>query len=33
VVFVGENHGVGVADPDEADKIVHYSGKQIAVTP
>ncbi|HET9309121.1 MAG TPA: glycoside hydrolase family 31 protein [Candidatus Sulfotelmatobacter sp.] len=33
VVLVRENHGVGVNAADEADKIVPYSGKQIAVTP
>ncbi len=33
VVFVGENHGVGINPADEADKIVQYSGKQITVTP
>ena len=33
VVFVRENHGVGVDASDEADKIVQYSGKQIIVTP
>jgi alpha-D-xyloside xylohydrolase len=32
VVFVGENHGVGVSAADEADKVVEYSGKQIVVT-
>jgi alpha-D-xyloside xylohydrolase len=31
IVFVGENHGVGVNPTDEADKIVRYSGKQISV--
>ncbi len=33
VVFVSENHGVGVSPADEADKVVQYSGKQITVTP
>jgi len=33
VVFVGDNHGVGVNPADEADKVVQYSGNQIAVTP
>jgi alpha-D-xyloside xylohydrolase len=33
VVFVGENHGVGVSPVDEADKVVQYSGKQITVNP
>jgi len=32
VVFVSENHGVGVNPADEADRIVQYSGKQISVT-
>jgi alpha-D-xyloside xylohydrolase len=33
VVFVRENHGVGINSADEADKVVQYSGKQITVTP
>ena len=33
VVFVRENHGVGINAADEADKVVQYSGKQITVTP
>jgi alpha-D-xyloside xylohydrolase len=33
VVFVQENHGVGVNAADQADKVVQYSGKQITVTP
>jgi alpha-D-xyloside xylohydrolase len=33
VVFVGENHGVGINPADTVDKIVQYSGKQITVTP
>jgi|CZKR01.1.fsa_nt_gi alpha-D-xyloside xylohydrolase len=33
IVFVNENHGVGVNPADEADKVVQYSGKQITVTP
>ena len=33
IVFVSENHGVGVNPADEADKVVQYSGKQITVTP
>jgi alpha-D-xyloside xylohydrolase len=32
VVFVSENHGVGVNAADETDKVVQYSGKQITVT-
>ncbi len=32
VVFVSENHGVGVSPADEADKVVQYAGKQITVT-
>jgi alpha-D-xyloside xylohydrolase len=32
VVFVGENHGVGVNPADEADTVVQYSGNQITVT-
>lgn len=33
VVFVGENHGVGIAPSEAADKVVTYSGKQLTVTP
>jgi len=33
VVFVGENHGVGIAPAESPDKVVTYSGKQIIVTP
>jgi alpha-D-xyloside xylohydrolase len=33
VVFVGENHGVGIAPSDTPDKVVQYFGKQITVTP
>ena len=33
VVFVKENHGVGVTSVDTADKVVPYSGKQISVSP
>ena len=32
VVFVRENHGVGVNASDEAEKVVQYSGKQISVS-
>jgi alpha-D-xyloside xylohydrolase len=32
VIFVGENHGVGINPADEADKVVQYSGRQITVT-
>ncbi len=32
VVFVRENHGVGVNASDEPDKVVQYSGKQINVS-
>ena len=33
VVFIRENHGVGVSPAEEADKVVQYSGKQLTVTP
>ncbi|MGA7568113.1 MAG: glycoside hydrolase family 31 protein [Terriglobales bacterium] len=33
VVFVAENHGVGIAPSDTPDKVVHYSGGQLEVTP
>ena len=33
VVFVRENHGVGVDATDEPDKVVPYSGKEITVKP
>ena len=31
IVFVSENHGVGVSPSDIPDKLVEYSGKQIVV--
>ena len=33
VVFVRENHGVGIQPPGSADKVVDYSGKQVTVSP
>jgi len=33
VVFVGENHGVGIDPANGPDRVVQYSGKQISVTP
>ena len=33
VVFVRENHGIGVMPESKPDKAVHYSGQQINVTP
>jgi len=33
VVFVADNHGVGVNPADRADKVVQYSGNQVTVTP
>jgi alpha-D-xyloside xylohydrolase len=33
IVFVAENHGAGIAPSSDPDKVVEYSGKQIAVTP
>jgi alpha-D-xyloside xylohydrolase len=33
VVFVRENHGVGIGLSDSADKVVEYKGKQITVSP
>jgi hypothetical protein len=33
VVFVRENHGVGVNPADETDKVTQYSGKAITLTP
>jgi alpha-D-xyloside xylohydrolase len=32
VVFVRENHGVGVGPEDQPDKVVQYSGEQINLT-
>jgi alpha-D-xyloside xylohydrolase len=32
VVFVHENHGVGINPTDEVDKTVQYSGKQMTIT-
>lgn len=31
VVFVGENHGMGIAPSETADKVVQYSGKQVTI--
>jgi alpha-D-xyloside xylohydrolase len=33
VVFVAENHGTGITPEGKPDKVVHYSGKQVTVTP
>jgi alpha-D-xyloside xylohydrolase len=33
VVFVGDNHGVGIGPSETADKVVQYSGKQVTVVP
>jgi len=33
VVFVGENHGVGISQVEKPDKSVPYSGKQTTVVP
>ena len=33
IVFVRENHGVGLAPEDKPDQVVQYSGKQISVKP
>jgi len=33
VVFVSENHGIGINPADIPDKVVTYAGKQISVTP
>jgi alpha-D-xyloside xylohydrolase len=33
IVFVSENHGIGVDSLDKADKTVAYSGKEIVVSP
>ena len=32
IVFVAENHGVGVEPTENADKVVTYAGKAISVT-
>ncbi len=32
IVFVSENHGVGV-NPADVDKVLQYSGKQVSVSP
>ena len=31
VVFVGENHGMGIAPSETVDKVVQYSGKQVTI--
>jgi alpha-D-xyloside xylohydrolase len=33
VVFVSENHGVGVVPEGRPDKVVRYTGKEMIVTP
>jgi alpha-D-xyloside xylohydrolase len=33
IVFVSENHGIGVDALDQVDKTVPYSGKEIVVSP
>ena len=33
IVFVGENHGVGVMPESKPDKVVRYTGKALTVTP
>ena len=33
IVFVREDHGIGIAPTEPRDKVVTYSGKQITVTP
>ena len=33
IVFAGENHGVGIVPEGKPDKVVHYSGKQLTITP
>jgi len=33
IVLVRENHGIGINAADEPDKVVQYSGKQLAATP
>jgi alpha-D-xyloside xylohydrolase len=33
VVFVNDNHGVGIEPSDTPDKVVRYCGEQIVVTP
>lgn len=33
IVFVGQNHGVGISAENKPDKMVTYSGKLIVVTP
>jgi alpha-D-xyloside xylohydrolase len=33
VVFVGENHGAGIAPTETADRTVQYTGKKVSVSP
>ncbi len=33
VIFVGENHGAGIAPAEAPDRVIPYSGKQITVAP
>jgi hypothetical protein len=33
IVFVSENHGVGIQAESKPDKIVRYSGKLVTIAP
>jgi alpha-D-xyloside xylohydrolase len=33
IVFVGEKHGVGITPEGKPDKVIHYAGKAMSVTP
>jgi alpha-D-xyloside xylohydrolase len=33
IVFAGEHHGAGISAEENADKLVHYTGQQVTVTP
>jgi alpha-D-xyloside xylohydrolase len=33
IVFAGEHHGAGIGAEENADKLVHYAGQKITVTP
>ncbi len=33
IVFVGENHGVGIEPSEHSDKTVTYEGKTLSVQP
>jgi alpha-D-xyloside xylohydrolase len=33
IVLAGEHHGAGISEEEKLDKLVHYAGQQLTVTP